>query len=54
MSTATLTEAPTSRQVRGACPHDCPDTCALITTVVDGVATRVQGNPAHAPTAGAL
>jgi hypothetical protein len=20
--------------VRGACPHDCPDTCALLTTVV--------------------
>ena len=37
-----------SRQVRGACPHDCPDTCALLTTVENGVATRVQGNPAHA------
>ena len=23
--------------VRGACPHDCPDTCALLTTVEDGV-----------------
>ena len=22
-----------STQVRGACPHDCPDTCALVTTV---------------------
>ena len=41
-------------QVRGACPHDCPDTCALITTVQDGVAIRVQGNPAHAPTDGVL
>lgn len=40
--------------VRGACPHDCPDTCALITTVVDGVATRVQGNPKHAHTDGVL
>jgi len=40
--------------VRGACPHDCPDTCALITTVVDGVATRVQGNPEHAHTDGVL
>ena len=42
-------------QVRGACPHDCPDTCALITTVDDnGVATRVQGNPDHRHTDGAL
>ena len=43
-----------TRQVRGACPHDCPDTCALLTTVENGVATRVQGNPAHAQTAGVL
>jgi anaerobic selenocysteine-containing dehydrogenase len=40
--------------VRGACPHDCPDTCALLTTVQDGVALRVQGNPLHLPTAGVL
>jgi anaerobic selenocysteine-containing dehydrogenase len=40
--------------VRGACPHDCPDTCALVTTVQDGVATKVQGNPAHPHTDGAL
>src|SRR5678816_1465399 len=42
------------RQVLGACPHDCPDTCALVTTVQDGVALRIQGNPLHAPTAGVL
>ncbi|NMM82560.1 molybdopterin oxidoreductase [Acidovorax sp. SRB_14] len=41
-------------QIRGACPHDCPDTCALLTTVENGVATRVQGNPAHAQTGGVL
>ena len=41
-------------EVRGACPHDCPDTCALLTTVVDGVATKVQGNPQHRPTDGVL
>ena len=40
--------------VRGACPHDCPDTCALLTTVEDGVAVRVQGNPAHPATGGVL
>jgi len=43
-----------SIKVVGACPHDCPDTCSIITTVVDGVATRVQGNPAHPQTAGVL
>lgn len=42
------------RIVRGACPHDCPDTCALLTTVDQGVAVRVQGNPAHPATAGVL
>ena len=41
-------------QVRGACPHDCPDTCALLTTVENGRAVRVQGNPAHAQTGGVL
>lgn len=40
--------------VRGACPHDCPDTCAMLVHVRDGVAVRVTGNPDHAPTAGAL
>jgi anaerobic selenocysteine-containing dehydrogenase len=43
-----------ARQVRGACPHDCPDTCALVTTVQDGVALRVQGNAGHRPTGGVL
>jgi anaerobic selenocysteine-containing dehydrogenase len=44
----------TSTTVLGACPHDCPDTCSLVTTVLDGVATKVQGNPAHPHTAGTL
>ena len=44
----------TTQTVRGACPHDCPDTCALLTTVENGVAIRVQGNPAHAQTDGVL
>jgi anaerobic selenocysteine-containing dehydrogenase len=42
------------RQVRGACPHDCPDTCALVTDVQDGIAIKVHGNPAHAQTHGTL
>jgi anaerobic selenocysteine-containing dehydrogenase len=44
----------TVHTIRGACPHDCPDTCSLITTVESGVATRVQGNPEHRHTDGAL
>jgi anaerobic selenocysteine-containing dehydrogenase len=41
--------------VRGACPHDCPDTCATIVTVdTDGRATRIQGAPEHPVTAGFL
>jgi anaerobic selenocysteine-containing dehydrogenase len=44
----------TLTQVRGACPHDCPDTCALLTTVENGVATKVQGNPDHPHTGAAL
>ena len=40
--------------VRGACPHDCPDTCALVTTVENGVAVKVHGNPAHRHTDGVL
>ena len=40
--------------VRGACPHDCPDTCALLTTVREGRVVQVQGNPEHSHTAGVL
>jgi len=42
------------RLVRGACPHDCPDTCALVTTVEDGRAIAIRGAPDHPPTAGVL
>jgi anaerobic selenocysteine-containing dehydrogenase len=41
-------------EVRGACPHDCPDTCALITRVEGGVAVAVRGNPDHPRTDGVL
>ncbi len=43
-----------TQTVIGACPHDCPDTCSLLTTVQDGTARAVHGNPAHPHTAGAL
>src|SRR5450631_4216042 len=41
-------------KVKGACPHDCPDTCALDVHVKDGVAVKVTGSNEHAPTAGVL
>ena len=44
----------TAYTIRGACPHDCPDTCSFVTTVDDGVAVRVQGNAEHRHTDGAL
>ncbi len=40
--------------IKGACPHDCPDTCALEVHVKDGVALKVTGSSLHAPTAGVL
>ncbi len=44
----------TTSIVRAACPHDCPDTCAMLVTVEDGVATQVKGDPDHPTTAGVL
>ena len=46
--------APRVQRVLGACPHDCPDTCALVTTLENGVATKLQGNADHFHTAGVL
>lgn len=57
MSATALTapDSPGTRTVvRGACPHDCPDTCAMLVTVEDGRAVRVQGDPEHPFTQGFL
>jgi anaerobic selenocysteine-containing dehydrogenase len=43
-----------TRLVRGACPHDCPDTCAMHVTVEDGRAVKVDGDPDHPITVGFL
>ncbi len=40
--------------VRGACGHDCPDTCGWVVEVRDGVAERLSGDPTHAFTRGTL
>lgn len=47
-------DAQTTHTIRAACPHDCPDTCAMRVTVTDGVAVKVQGDPNHPTTHGAL
>ncbi len=44
----------TTTTIRATCPHDCPDTCAMLVTVKDGIATEVKGDPDHPNTAGAL
>ncbi|MGP4044603.1 molybdopterin-containing oxidoreductase family protein [Streptomyces sp. 2A115] len=43
-----------SAVVRGACPHDCPDTCAMLVTVKDGKAIEVAGDREHPFTRGGL
>src|SRR5438034_9099010 len=43
-----------SSTIRGACPHDCPDTCAMLVIVEDGKAVRVAGDPDHPFTNGFL
>ncbi|MHC2020388.1 molybdopterin-containing oxidoreductase family protein [Methylobacterium sp. CM6247] len=40
--------------VHGACPHDCPDTCAFIYHVEDGKLVDVTGDRAHPMTRGGL
>jgi len=43
-----------TRAVRCVCPHDCPDTCGMVVTVTDGVATHLRGDPNHSFTRGFL
>ena len=42
------------RTVQAACPHDCPDTCAMRVTVQGDKVIRLQGDPDHPTTNGAL
>jgi anaerobic selenocysteine-containing dehydrogenase len=50
------TERPTDPavEVQAACPHDCPDTCAMRIGVQDGRVVEVKGDPTHALTDGVL
>ena len=42
------------RVVRGACPHDCPDTCSFFVTVENGLAVKIEGAKDHPTTDGFL
>src|SRR5688500_1026343 len=44
----------TDSVIRGACPHDCPDTCATLVEVRDGRAVGFHGDPDHPFTQGWL
>ena len=54
MTNQNMQNAAMTTTILGTCPHDCPDTCSLLTTVQDGVAIKVQGNPNHPLTDGVL
>lgn len=41
-------------QAFGGCPHDCPDTCAMLFDIADGKVVGVRGNPDHPMTRGGL
>jgi anaerobic selenocysteine-containing dehydrogenase len=45
---------PAVRSVHAACPHDCPDTCAIRVTAQDGRIVELRGDRDHPPTHGAL
>ncbi|MFM7150208.1 MAG: molybdopterin-dependent oxidoreductase, partial [Gemmataceae bacterium] len=42
------------RMVRGACPHDCPDTCGMVMEVSGNKVLSIQGDPDHPITRGWL
>jgi anaerobic selenocysteine-containing dehydrogenase len=57
-TSGTAATLPRTHTVRAACPHDCPDTCAMLVTVEERngqrVATKIAGDPEHPTTHGAL
>lgn len=48
------TATPGTIVLRGACPHDCPDTCATLVEVEQGRAVGFRGDPDHPVTQGWL
>jgi anaerobic selenocysteine-containing dehydrogenase len=49
-----MNDQPKRTQFFGGCPHDCPDTCAMIYEVEDGRLIEVRGNKDHPMTRGGL
>jgi anaerobic selenocysteine-containing dehydrogenase len=49
-----MNEQPRRTTFFGGCPHDCPDTCAMIYEVEDGRLVEVRGNKEHPMTRGGL
>ncbi len=50
----TPSSASATRVIKGACPHDCPDTCALEYHVAAGKLIEVKGSSTHSVTGGVL
>jgi anaerobic selenocysteine-containing dehydrogenase len=49
-----MNEQPARETFFGGCPHDCPDTCAMIYEVENGKLVEVRGNKDHPMTRGTL
>jgi anaerobic selenocysteine-containing dehydrogenase len=49
-----MNEQPQRQTFFGGCPHDCPDTCAMIYEVEGGRLVEVRGNKEHPMTRGGL
>jgi anaerobic selenocysteine-containing dehydrogenase len=49
-----MNDQPARAEFFGGCPHDCPDTCAMIYEVEDGKLVEVRGNKDHPMTRGGL
>ncbi len=54
MNASTNKIADKTTTFHGGCPQDCPDTCAMTYTVLDGKLVDVQGKPEHPFTRGGL
>ena len=44
----------TEKKVFNACQHDCPDNCAMVSTIIDDKVVSVRGHKEHAFTRGVL
>ncbi len=42
------------KRINGACPHDCPDTCGIVTEVENDRAVKLYADPEHPVTKGWL